>query len=79
SVAVIALFGMISTSTASGQGDHVKHTSKKVYHKGHWVTITTWRHGKKITKRVWRRGNHIGHKVAHKTKDVVMGPEHPKP
>jgi hypothetical protein len=56
-----------------------KQTSKKVYRTGHRKTVTTWRHGKKITKRVWVKGNRKGRKVVHKTKDVMMGPEKKTP
>ena len=56
-----------------------KRVSHKVYSKGRWVTVTTWRHGKRITKRVWVKGKHIGHKVGHKTHDIVMGPKKPRP
>ncbi|MFN0140673.1 MAG: hypothetical protein ACKVQW_11385, partial [Pyrinomonadaceae bacterium] len=33
-----------------------KRVSKKVYRKGRWVTVTTWKGGKRVTKRVWRKG-----------------------
>jgi hypothetical protein len=50
-----------------------KHYSRATYHKGRWVTVTSYRHGKRYTKKVWRTGNRWGHKVANKSHDIVMG------
>lgn len=68
------------TVAAAGQiVPQTKKYSKKVYRKGRWVTQTTWHHGKKITKKVWKKGNYYGHKTAHKTHDIIMGPKKQTP
>ncbi len=83
----IAVLGLgvifVGTSTASANVTNAvaatqvvpvtKRVSKKVYRKGRWVTVTTWHHGKKITKKVWRTGNRWGHKAGRKTKNFIMG------
>ncbi len=56
-----------------------RRVSKRVYRKGRWVTVTTWKHGKRYTKKVWVTGNRWGHKAARKTKNFVMGPERRRP
>lgn len=68
-----------ATNSASQIVPKTKHYSKKAYRGGRWVTVTTYKHGKRITKKVWRKSNHIGHKVAGKTHDIVMGPKKVKP
>jgi hypothetical protein len=77
---VILMAGGAFASAANGQiVPKTKHVSKKVYHKGGYYTVTTWHHGKRITKKVWYKSNRWGHKIGHKTKEVVMGPSKPKP
>ena len=68
-----------STTNATQIVPVTKRVSKKVYKKGRWVTVSTWKGGKRVTKKVWRKSNSIGHKVAGKTRDIVMGPKKPTP
>ena len=66
----------ISAASASAEPtaqvvQETKKVSKKVYSKGRWVTVSSWKNGKKYTKKVWKKGNSVGHKTATKTKNAV--------
>jgi hypothetical protein len=37
------------------------------------VTVKTWHHGKRTTKKVWHRGHHWGRKTVRRTKHVMTG------
>jgi|ERR1035437_418085 hypothetical protein len=50
-----------------------KKISRRVYRRGRYITITTWKHGKRIAKRVWVKGNYYGRKTVRKTKHFVVG------
>jgi len=74
------VFVGLSKSLAGNAGSNAvqvvpetKRISKNVYRRGHYITVTTWRHGKRVSKRVWVKGNHYGHKTARKTKHIVVG------
>jgi hypothetical protein len=76
--------GVLAAKAATGEPSmqivpKTKHYSRKTYSKGRYYTKTTWHNGKRVTKKVWYTSDRYGHKVAHKTKEVVMGKKTRRP
>jgi hypothetical protein len=56
-----------------------KKITKKSYRKGKHVSSTTYRHGKRISVKTWHTGNRFGHRVARKTKHILVGNKKTRP